>query len=163
MFPEYISLFPGYHNQSNQIPAKKTITDNTIYVHSVSTGKNFIIIYVEIKITNSLYPACARYDCWQMKRISFLQCHVQFYRLELFVNYSNRRLTESIEIPPLPVSSTKFKLSLNSSNVACKIIIPPVNWVNGIVVMNFAGGGTNSSCAKSEVLMKKKIIERYKS
>ena len=64
-----------------------------------------------------------------------------------------------MEIPPLPVSNTKFKLSLKSSNVARTIIIPPVNWVNGIVVMNFAGGGTNSSCAKSEVVMKKKILK----
>ena len=52
-------------------------------------------------------------------------------------------------MPPLPVSSTKFSVSLKSSSVACRITIPPVSSVNEMVVTNFAGGGTNSSCANN--------------
>ena len=53
---------------------------------------------------------------------------------------------ESKEIPPLPVSKTKFKESGRLSSNAVTIIIPPVSCENEKVVSFFAGGCTNCSC-----------------
>ena len=51
-------------------------------------------------------------------------------------------------MPPLPVSNTKFKVSfVNVSMVALIIIMPPVSCIKGNLVINFAGGDTNSSWA----------------
>src|SRR5258706_7357752 len=52
-------------------------------------------------------------------------------------------------MPPLPVSSTKLSVSLNSSSIACRTIMPPLSCINDMVVTNFAGGCTNSSCANN--------------
>jgi len=61
---------------------------------------------------------------------------------------------ESREIPPLPVSSIKFRESLKSSRPALIRIIPPVRILKGNFVMNADGDGTNSSWACSEVMDK---------
>jgi secreted protein with Ig-like and vWFA domain len=54
---------------------------------------------------------------------------------------------ESSEIPLLPVSSTKFRVSGELSNWAWRITIPPVNWRNGTEVISFDKGSINSSWA----------------
>src|SRR6476620_833609 len=78
--------------------------------------------------------------------------------LIFFCNPSPAQVVESTEIPPLPVSSTKFNESLKLSNVARTITIPPVKIVNGTEAICFAGGGINSSWAIARNSVNKKVI-----
>lgn len=57
-------------------------------------------------------------------------------------------VSESSDIPPLPVSSTKFSESGKLSSKPCTMMIPPVSILKGKRVINLAGAGTNCSCAR---------------
>jgi hypothetical protein len=61
--------------------------------------------------------------------------------------FRNSAVTESRDIPPLPVSNMKFKESGKASTWALKRIIPPVSKRNGKLVIFRIGGSTNSSWA----------------
>jgi hypothetical protein len=54
---------------------------------------------------------------------------------------------ESSEIPPLPVSSIKLKVSFRFSNLALIIITPPLNILKGNFVIRLAFGEDRISCA----------------
>ena len=56
-------------------------------------------------------------------------------------------MVESSEIPLLPVSNMKLRVSGKSENLACSITMPPVNCVKGMLVINLEGGSINSSWA----------------
>jgi hypothetical protein len=56
-------------------------------------------------------------------------------------------VVESREMPPLPVSNIKLRVSLNVSNCPCKRITPPVSCINPNFVMN-REGSINSSWAE---------------
>jgi hypothetical protein len=63
------------------------------------------------------------------------------------VNPRSETVVESKEMPPLPVSNTKFKESAELSTFAFNTIIPPFNSTNGKRVNSLAGACTNSSWA----------------
>lgn len=68
--------------------------------------------------------------------------------LSLRVGFRFRRsaVSESMEMPPLPVSRMKLRVSGKFPILAFNVIIPPVSNLKGKLVMNLEGGGTNSSC-----------------
>src|SRR5882757_9124995 len=70
-------------------------------------------------------------------------------------NLSLDTVAESREIPPLPVSRIKLRLSVKLSTHALMRMTPPVNTVKGKLVISLAGGGTNFSWACRDLPEKK--------
>src|SRR5258708_6187681 len=74
-------------------------------------------------------------------------------------------VAESREIPPLPVSRMKLRLSGKLPKLALIRITPPVNTVKGKLVINLAGAGINFSWASRHLPEKKarQVKDRKKS
>jgi len=64
----------------------------------------------------------------------------------LFI-FNLMQVLESSDMPPLPVSSIKFRESEKSSRRAFITTTPPVKLVKGKLLTKREGGGMNSSCA----------------
>src|SRR5450631_3528221 len=72
-------------------------------------------------------------------------------------SFSRSQVAESSEMPPLPVSSIKLRLSGKSPSLPFKRITPPVNKEKEKVVISLEGAGTNSSCARKGRKEKREI------